>query len=83
VGFVAETECDIQMLVKYCNHSLIHLLNFYPFFRPIIPFLQQIPPEVLLATARQDPLAAQDQLRVERAPTPATKNMLSGESANI
>ena len=65
------------MLVKYCTHSLIHLLNFYPFCRPIIPFLQQIPPEVLLATARQDPLAAQDQLRVERAPTPATKNIMT------
>ncbi|KAK3106963.1 hypothetical protein FSP39_004095 [Pinctada imbricata] len=50
--------------------------NRYKFFRrPIIPFLQQIPPEVMLATARQDPLAGPDQLQVERPPTPLTKTV--------
>ena len=47
----------------------------YKFFRrPIIPFLQQIPPEVLLATARHDPLAGSE-APVERAPTPLTKTV--------
>ncbi|ESO99083.1 hypothetical protein LOTGIDRAFT_142246, partial [Lottia gigantea] len=41
--------------------------------RPMIPFLQQVPPEVLLATARQDPLSSQEQGHVERPPTPPTK----------
>ncbi|XP_056010247.1 cilia- and flagella-associated protein 91-like isoform X1 [Ostrea edulis] len=50
--------------------------NRYKFFkRPIIPFLQQIPPEVMLATARQDPLAGPDQLQLERPPTPLTKTV--------
>ncbi|GFO15944.1 cilia- and flagella-associated protein 91 [Plakobranchus ocellatus] len=43
--------------------------------RPIIPFLQQVPPEVLLATARQDPLAGPDNVIAERAPTPLTKTI--------
>ncbi|KAL3885253.1 hypothetical protein ACJMK2_025341 [Sinanodonta woodiana] len=48
----------------------------YKFFRrPIIPFLQQIPPEVLLATARHDPLAGPDQMGMERPPTPPTKTV--------
>ncbi|XP_013385345.1 cilia- and flagella-associated protein 91 [Lingula anatina] len=46
--------------------------NRYKFFRrPIIPFLQQVPPEVILATARQDPLAGAE--RADRPPTPLTK----------
>ncbi|OWF41651.1 cilia- and flagella-associated protein 91-like isoform X2 [Mizuhopecten yessoensis] len=50
--------------------------NRYKFFkRPMIPFLQQIPPEVMLATARQDPLAGPDQLLVERPPTPLTRTV--------
>ncbi|KAK7491063.1 hypothetical protein BaRGS_00017759 [Batillaria attramentaria] len=48
----------------------------YRFFRrPIIPFLQQVPPEVLLATARQDPLAGPEQMQVERPPTPPIRHM--------
>ncbi|XP_050416159.1 cilia- and flagella-associated protein 91 [Patella vulgata] len=43
--------------------------------RPMIPFLQQVPPEVLLATARQDPLSTQEQPHVERPPTPPTKTI--------
>jgi len=43
--------------------------------RPIIPFLQQVPPEVLLATARQDPLAGPENVIAERAPTPPTKTI--------
>ena len=65
----------LKTLFLLFSYSIFILFSFI--FRPIIPFLQQIPPEVLLATARQDPLAAQEQLRVERAPTPATKNMMT------
>ncbi|PVD27057.1 hypothetical protein C0Q70_12207 [Pomacea canaliculata] len=42
---------------------------------PIIPFLQQIPPEVLLATARQDPLAGLSEMIAERPPTPAIRTI--------
>ncbi|XP_076457468.1 cilia- and flagella-associated protein 91-like [Babylonia areolata] len=50
--------------------------NRYKYFRrPIIPFLQQVPPEVLLATSRQDPLAGAEQVAVERAPTPLIKTV--------
>ncbi|XP_025100733.1 cilia- and flagella-associated protein 91-like [Pomacea canaliculata] len=45
------------------------------FKRPIIPFLQQIPPEVLLATARQDPLAGLSEMIAERPPTPAIRTI--------
>lgn len=68
----------VQVPPKQYSSAEVGGADRYKFFkRPIIPFLQQIPPEVLLATARQDPLAAQDQLRVERAPTPATKNIMT------
>lgn len=42
--------------------------------RPIIPFLQQVPPDVLLATTRHDPLSGPD-MGVERPPTPLTKTV--------
>ncbi|XP_052061447.1 cilia- and flagella-associated protein 91-like [Mytilus californianus] len=69
---------SVQVPAKAYSSADVGGADRYKFFkRPIIPFLQQIPPEVLLATARQDPLAAQEQLRVERAPTPPTKNMMT------
>lgn len=68
---------SVQVPPKQYSSADVGGSDRYKFFkRPIIPFLQQIPPEVLLATARQDPLAAQD-LRVERAPTPLTKTIMT------
>ncbi|KAL8577811.1 hypothetical protein ACOMHN_054561 [Nucella lapillus] len=50
--------------------------NRYRYFRrPIIPFLQQVPPEVLLATSRHDPLAGLEQVAVERPPTPLIRTV--------
>ncbi|KAK7106474.1 cilia- and flagella-associated protein 91-like isoform X2 [Littorina saxatilis] len=50
----------------------------YRFFRrPIIPFLQQVPPEVLLATARQDPMAGPEHMAVERPPIPPFKTIMT------
>ncbi|XP_059158097.1 LOW QUALITY PROTEIN: cilia- and flagella-associated protein 91-like [Physella acuta] len=43
--------------------------------RPIIPFLQQVPPEVLLSTARQDPLSGPENVIAKRLQTPATKTI--------
>ncbi|KAH9509265.1 Cilia- and flagella-associated protein 91 [Bulinus truncatus] len=43
--------------------------------RPIIPFLQQVPPEVLLATARQDPLSGPESIIAKRPQTPPTKTI--------
>ncbi|ELU06518.1 hypothetical protein CAPTEDRAFT_90714, partial [Capitella teleta] len=48
--------------------------NRYKFFRrPIIPFMQQVPPEVFLSNARQDPLTSSAQEAQNRAPTPANR----------
>ncbi|KAK3751138.1 hypothetical protein QZH41_017935 [Actinostola sp. cb2023] len=48
----------------------------YKFFkRPIIPFLQQVPPDVLLQTSRVDPLKNQE-IEQERLPTPATRTVM-------
>ena len=46
-------------------------------YRPHIPFLQQVPPDVLLASARNDPLMGADGIhaQMQRAPTPLTKTI--------
>ncbi|CAG5116047.1 unnamed protein product [Candidula unifasciata] len=50
--------------------------NLYRYFRkPIIPFLQQVPPEVIFAASRQDPLAAPENVYAERAATPACRTV--------
>ncbi|XP_071958133.1 cilia- and flagella-associated protein 91-like isoform X2 [Antedon mediterranea] len=49
--------------------------NRYRFFRrPIIPFLQHVPPEVVLQQSRMDPLGHHDHMQ-ERAPTPLTRTV--------
>lgn len=62
-----------QDLTDFHNADVIGRNRFLYAKRPIIPFLQQVPPEVLLATARQDPLAGPDNVIAERAPTPPTR----------
>ncbi|XP_071806204.1 cilia- and flagella-associated protein 91-like isoform X2 [Asterias amurensis] len=48
----------------------------YKFFRrPIIPFLQQVPPEVVLHTSKLDPFGQQEQVMIERSPTPLTRTV--------
>ncbi|XP_012944765.1 cilia- and flagella-associated protein 91 [Aplysia californica] len=64
-----------QDLTDFHNADVIGRNRFLYAKRPIIPFLQQVPPEVLLATARQDPLAGPDNVIAERAPTPPTKTI--------
>ncbi|KAJ8311832.1 hypothetical protein KUTeg_010617 [Tegillarca granosa] len=67
---------SVQVPPKQFADAEVSGRNRYKFFkRPIIPFLTQIPPEVLLATARQDPLVGTDQLHMERPPTPPTKTV--------
>lgn len=67
---------NVTVPPKHYANAEVGGRNRYKFFkRPIIPFLQQIPPEVMLATARQDPLAGPDQLQLERPPTPLTKTV--------
>ncbi|XP_052253819.1 cilia- and flagella-associated protein 91-like [Dreissena polymorpha] len=61
---------SVQVPSKEYSSAHVRGSDRFKFFRrPIIPFLQQVPPEVLLATARHDPLAGPD-MQVERAPTP-------------
>ncbi|KAI8509247.1 Cilia- and flagella-associated protein 91 [Branchiostoma belcheri] len=50
--------------------------NRYQYFRrPIIPFLQQVPPDVLLATNKVDPLAPPESQQAARPPTPMTRTV--------
>ncbi|WAR04924.1 CFA91-like protein [Mya arenaria] len=68
---------DPSVQVPAKEYSTAHVRGsdrFKYFRRPIIPFLQQVPPEVLLATARHDPLAGPD-MQVERPPTPLTRTI--------
>lgn len=66
---------SVQVPPKEYSTAFVRGSDRYKFFRrPIIPFLQQIPPEVLLATARHDPLAGPD-APIERPPTPLTKTV--------
>ncbi|BFZ13751.1 hypothetical protein BsWGS_16789 [Bradybaena similaris] len=58
------------------NNADVTGRNLYRYFRkPIIPFLQQVPPEVIFAAARQDPLAAPENVYAERAITPANRTV--------
>ncbi|XP_071094992.1 cilia- and flagella-associated protein 91-like [Haliotis cracherodii] len=67
---------SVQVSSKHFANAEVAGRNRYKFFkRPIIPFLQQVPPEVLLATSRQDPLAGPDQIQMERPPTPLVKTV--------
>lgn len=59
------------------NHEASHARSFHRFKyfkRPIIPFLQQVAPEVLLQKSAVDPLAPPDKLQ-ERAATPLTRTV--------
>ncbi|XP_067029644.1 cilia- and flagella-associated protein 91-like [Acropora muricata] len=65
----------VQVPPKEHPHVPVSGKDRYKFFRrPIIPFLQQVPPDVLLQSSKLDPLAAPD-IEVERAPTPATRTV--------
>ena len=75
VNFRFNYDPSVQVPPKEYSTAFVRGSDRYKFFRrPIIPFLQQIPPEVLLATARHDPLAGPE-APVERAPTPLTKTV--------
>ncbi|XP_074652837.1 cilia- and flagella-associated protein 91-like [Tubulanus polymorphus] len=67
----------IQIPQQHMADPKVLGINRYKYFRrPIIPFLQQVPPEVLLATARQDPLGGSpDHMHIERPPTPLTRTV--------
>uniref|UniRef100_H2YHN5 Cilia- and flagella-associated protein 91 n=1 Tax=Ciona savignyi TaxID=51511 RepID=H2YHN5_CIOSA len=60
--------------VKY-EDARVSGQNRYKYFRrPIIPFLQQVPPEVLLQPTMVDPLAPPHEMS-QRPVTPATRNI--------
>lgn len=66
---------SVQVPPKEYSSADVRGSDRYKFFRrPIIPFLQQVPPEVLLASTRHDPLAGPD-MAVERPPTPLTRTV--------
>ncbi|XP_044164773.1 cilia- and flagella-associated protein 91-like isoform X1 [Acropora millepora] len=65
----------VQVPPKEHPHVPVSGKDRYKFFRrPIIPFLQQVPPDVLLQSSKLDPLAAPE-IEVERSPTPATRTV--------
>jgi len=65
----------VQVPPKEFAHVPVSGKDRYKYFRrPIIPFLQQVPPDVLLQSSRLDPLAAPE-MEAERAPTPATRTV--------
>lgn len=68
---------DPSVQVPPKHHEKVHVsgTDRYKFFRrPIIPFLQQVPPDVLLQSSKMDPLAAPE-MEAERPPTPATRTV--------
>lgn len=65
----------VQVPAKDYAHVPVSGKDRYKFFRrPIIPFLQQVPPDVLLQSSKVDPLAVPE-IEVERPPTPATRTV--------
>ncbi|XP_073255322.1 cilia- and flagella-associated protein 91-like [Porites lutea] len=65
----------VQVPPKDYPHVPVSGQDRYKYFRrPIIPFLQQVPPDVLLQSSRLDPLAGPE-LEAERPPTPATRTV--------
>ncbi|XP_013081110.2 cilia- and flagella-associated protein 91-like isoform X2 [Biomphalaria glabrata] len=68
--------CIPQQDLSDFNNADVRGRNRYLYAkRPIIPFLQQVPPEVLLATARQDPLSGPESIMAKRPQTPFTKTI--------
>ncbi|CAH3188240.1 unnamed protein product [Porites evermanni] len=65
----------VQVPPKDYPHVPVSGQDRYKYFRrPIIPFLQQVPPDVFLQSSRLDPLAGPE-LEAERPPTPATRTV--------
>jgi len=66
---------SVQIPAKTFDNPKVSGQNRYKYFRrPIIPFLQQVPPEVLLQPTTVDPLAPPSEA-AHRAPTPATRTV--------
>lgn len=66
---------SVQVPAKEYAHVPVSGKDRYKFFRrPIIPFLQQVPPDVLLQSSKLDPLVAPS-MEAERPPTPATRTV--------
>ncbi|KAJ7382032.1 Cilia- and flagella-associated protein 91 [Desmophyllum pertusum] len=66
---------NVQVPAKHYDKVHVSGHDRYKFFRrPIIPFLQQVPPDVLLQSSRLDPLAAPE-MEADRPPTPATRTV--------
>nr|CAB3263584.1 protein MAATS1-like [Phallusia mammillata] len=59
---------------KYADAKVSGQNRYKYFRRPIVPFLQQVPPEVLLQPTTVDPLAPPAEL-AQRPPTPATRTI--------
>ncbi|XP_070549252.1 cilia- and flagella-associated protein 91-like [Ptychodera flava] len=65
----------VQVPARHFADAKVSGQNRYKYFRrPIIPFLQQVPPEVVLQTAKVDPLSAPEEV-VARPPTPLTRTV--------
>ncbi|XP_077985576.1 cilia- and flagella-associated protein 91-like isoform X2 [Glandiceps talaboti] len=65
----------VQVPQKHFDNAKVSGQNRYKYFRrPIIPFLQQVPPEVVLQTTNVDPLAGPEEAMV-RPPTPLTRTV--------
>ncbi|XP_022103155.1 cilia- and flagella-associated protein 91-like isoform X1 [Acanthaster planci] len=61
--------------VQFAQHDVGGQDRYKFFRRPIIPFLQQVPPEVVLHTSKLDPFGQQEQVMMERSPTPLTRTV--------
>ncbi|XP_041373414.1 cilia- and flagella-associated protein 91-like [Gigantopelta aegis] len=67
---------SVQVPPKHFPNAEVTGRNRYKYARrPMIPFLQQVPPEVLLASSGQDPLQVADQMAIDRPPTPLNKTV--------
>ncbi|XP_077864183.1 cilia- and flagella-associated protein 91-like [Saccoglossus kowalevskii] len=66
---------NVQVPQEQFSDAQVAGQNRYKYFRrPIIPFLQQVPPEVVLQTTKVDPLSAPDEA-MARPPTPLTRTV--------
>ena len=66
------SENCLNCLFQNAHASVSGVYRYKYSRRPIIPFLQQVPPDVLLQTTRVDPMLPPPDQQQSRAATPVT-----------